>query len=358
MFNAYITLFIALSISATAAYYSIAGLIAIFSAAAMPIAIMGAVLETGKVATTAWLHRNWKTAPRFMKIYLTTAVGVLMFITSMGIFGYLSKAHINQSTGMGESKTRIEKLEIKVEAERRTIKRAENEIGVLDSALDRYIELGAVSTSLRKREEQESDRLRLNKIIKGAQVRLDKHLEEKATLELEIKNFEAEVGPVKYIAELLYGEGESSHIEDAVRFVILILVFVFDPLAILLLVAADISLDNYKKEKRKKERALQRQNAPKPRRPRKPKILEQKSEPESEPPEPVPELSNEEKLMNVVSEMLQGTGQNQLEIVVDEPDTNENVIEDGTLKTTIKKEKNGMKKVVKTKNGISMEYYE
>lgn len=357
MFNAYITLFIALSISATAAYYSIAGLIAIFSAAAMPIAIMGAVLETGKVATTAWLHRNWKTAPRFMKIYLTTAVGVLMFITSMGIFGYLSKAHINQSTGMGESKTRIEKLEIKVEAERRTIKRAENEIGVLDSALDRYIELGAVSTSLRKREEQESDRLRLNKIIKSAQVRLDKHLEEKATLELDIKNFEAEVGPVKYIAELLYGEGETSHIEDAVRFVILILVFVFDPLAILLLVAADISLENYKKEKRKKERALQRQNAPKPRRPRKPKVVEQKSEPEPVP-EPEPELSNEEKLMNVVNEMLQGTGQNQLEIVVDEPDTNENVIEDGTLKTTIKKEKNGMKKVVKTKNGISMEYYE
>ena len=244
MFNAYITLFIALSISATAAYYSIAGLIAIFSAAAMPIAIMGAVLETGKVATTAWLHRNWKTAPRFMKIYLTTAVGVLMFITSMGIFGYLSKAHINQSTGMGESKTRIEKLEIKVEAERRTITRAENEISVLDSALDRYIELGAVSTSLRKREEQERDRLRLNKIIKNAQVRLDKHLEEKATLELDIKNFEAEVGPVKYIAELLYGEGETSHIEDAVRFVILILVFVFDPLAILLLVADDISLEN------------------------------------------------------------------------------------------------------------------
>jgi hypothetical protein len=253
---------------------------------------------------------------------------------------------------MGESKTRIEKLEIKVEAERRTIKRAENEIGVLDSALDRYIELGAVSTSLRKREEQESDRLRLNKIIKSAQVRLDKHLEEKATLELDIKNFEAEVGPVKYIAELLYGEGETSHIEDAVRFVILILVFVFDPLAILLLVAADISLENYKKEKRKKERALQRQNAPKPRRPRKPKVVEPVLETE-------PELTNEEKLMNVVNEMLQGTGQNQLEIVVDdEPDTNENVIEDGTLKTTIKKEKNGMKKVVKTKNGISMEYYE
>ena len=85
-------------------------------------------------------------------------------------------------------------------------------------------------------------------------------------------------------------------------------------------------------------------------------MVEQKLE--HEPPEPVPELSNEEKLMNVVSEMLQGTGQNQLEIVVDEPDTNENVIEDGTLKTTIKREKNGMKKVVKTKNGISMEYYE
>ena len=90
------TLLTALGISAVAAYYSIVGLMAIFSASAMSIAIMGVVLEIGKLITASWLYQNWKRVPFLLKSYLTLAVIVLMFITSMGIFGYLSKAHIDQ----------------------------------------------------------------------------------------------------------------------------------------------------------------------------------------------------------------------------------------------------------------------
>ena len=252
---ALLTLITALAISAVAAFYSIVGLMAIFSASAISIAVMGVVLEIGKLITASWLYQNWKKIPRLLKYYLTLAVVVLMFITSMGIFGYLSKAHIDQGTGTAELYLKVERIDNSISSERKIIERAEKQIGMLDSALDKYIELGAITKGLGKREEQEEERNLLNTTVSNAQLRIDDLLDEKTEFNLQIKNFEAEVGPLKYISALFYGEDALDYIDRSVRYVILILVFVFDPLAVLLLIAANMSFNEYNaKVKRRKNR--------------------------------------------------------------------------------------------------------
>ena len=242
---ALLTLITALAISAVAAFYSIVGLMAIFSASAISIAVMGVVLEIGKLITASWLYQNWYKIPRLLKYYLTLAVVVLMFITSMGIFGYLSKAHIDQGTGTQELYLKVERIENSIGSERKTIERAENQIKLLDSSLDKYIELGAITKGLGKREEQEQERAFLNTTVNDAQLRIDDLLDQKTELNLQIKNFEAEVGPLKYISALFFGEDALDYIDRSVRYVILILVFVFDPLAVLLLIAANMSFNEY-----------------------------------------------------------------------------------------------------------------
>ena len=242
---ALLTLLTALAISAVAAFYSIVGLMAIFSASAISIAVMGVVLEIGKLITASWLYQNWYKIPKLLKYYLTLAVVVLMFITSMGIFGYLSKAHIDQGTGTEELYLKVERIDNSISSERKIIERAEKQIGMLDSALDKYIELGAITKGLGKREDQEEERNLLNTTVNNAQLRIDNLLDEKTEYNLQIKNFEAEVGPLKYISALFYGEDALDYIDRSVRYVILILVFVFDPLAVLLLIAANMSFNEY-----------------------------------------------------------------------------------------------------------------
>ena len=250
MILALITLGIALSISAVAAYYSIVGLMAIFSASAASIAIMGIVLEVGKLITASWLYQNWKTVPKLLKYYLTTAVVVLMFITSMGIFGYLSKSHIDAGTGTDELYIKVERLENRIESEKKNIVRAEKQLEQLDNALDRYVELGAVSKGLNKREEQEDERNNLTSLVNKSQQQIDVYLDEKSEYDLQIKSFEVEVGPLKYISALIYGDDALNFLDNAVRIVILILVFVFDPLAVLLVIAANISIREVQNRRR------------------------------------------------------------------------------------------------------------
>ena len=291
MVLALVTLITALGISAVAAFYSIVGLMAIFSASALSIAVMGIVLEIGKLITASWLYQNWKRVPFLLKSYLTIAVVILMFITSMGIFGYLSKAHIDQGSGTSELYVKVERLDNRIASERKIITRAEKQLSALDSALHKYLELGAVSKGLKKREDQEQERNALIDNINNAQGRIDKLLDEKSEYKLQINSFEVEVGPLKYISALIYGDEALDYIDTAVRGVILILVFVFDPLAVLLIIAANISFAEYN-EKRK--RALARKNR-------------------------VPK---------------------------------------GAIKTTVSEEQNGLRKVTKSVNGVSMEYYE
>jgi hypothetical protein len=377
-----ITFLSALTISAVAIYYSVAGLVAIFAAAAIPIIIMGGALEIGKLVTAVWLHRYWDRATWWLKTYLTTAVFVLMFITSMGIFGFLSKAHIEQTSAGQESIAQVERLSGEIQRQQDIIKRAEDQIKKLETTgtgndaniqnqidkeqeridnaykriqpaideqqaiIDRqaklfenelakidkdmatlqgYIDngetkkaqqmIGASADGIfgkktadrigdwqeqkkKEREEliakirdarnspqakaasEEIKRLRktvetqisqsnslINRLrsqlgntdkaanidaeideqttrIKNANAEIDTLTKEKFALEGEYRKLEAEVGPIKYIAEFIYGDkADQNMLEEAVRWVIIVIIFVFDPLAVLLLIASQYTFN-------------------------------------------------------------------------------------------------------------------
>ena len=375
-----LTLLTALSISAVAIYYSVAGLVAIFAAAAIPIMIMGGVLEVGKLVTAVWLHKHWSKAAWWLRTYLASAVFVLMLITSMGIFGFLSKAHIEQTSAGEESVAQIERIEDEITRYIGQIGRAENKIRELesstfnndtqiqeqidkeqeriDTAYDRiqpaideqnaiianvtqlfqneldkidadletlqgYIDNGetkkaqqmigasadgifGAKTADKIGEWQDAKRAERNEWLQKIQdaansptvvaardeiqrlrsvaeeniaqsnelinrlrsklgtddVNLDELLDEqfervrtanaeietltdqKFELQAEYRKLEAEVGPIKYIAEFVYGEdADRNMLEEAVRWVIITIIFVFDPLAVLLLIASQYTFE-------------------------------------------------------------------------------------------------------------------
>lgn len=247
MIFGYLTLFVALAISAVAAWYSIIGLMAIFSASAVAIAIMGGVLEVGKVLTASWLYQNWSRTPFLLKSYLTIAVFVLMFITSMGIFGFLSKAHIEQTGDLNVVENQIELIQIQIDREQKDIIRNQGALDLLDGALARYTELGAVTKGLQARQEQKLERDALNLAVSTSGEEIARLQEEQSKLQLQVKAFEVEVGPIRYVADLLFTDAD---LERAVRWVIIVIIFVFDPLAILLVIAANMTLrDEFEKRK-------------------------------------------------------------------------------------------------------------
>ena len=248
------TLAIAILIAFVAAYYSIIGLTAIFPASFAAIIAMGTVLEIGKLVTAAWLHQNWAVAPRALKYYLTGAVVILMFITSMGIFGFLSKAHIDQGMGLNEVQIQALQIEARIQRENREIERNETIMEQLDDALQRYIELGAVSKGLAARENQTAEREKIQESINQATKKIVSLQDELAQIQLQVSAFKAEVGPLAYIAEMIFGDNPDKDVlEQAVRLVILVIIFVFDPLAVLLIIAASISYKEHKKQKRARE---------------------------------------------------------------------------------------------------------
>ena len=252
MILAYLTLLTALAISGVAAYYSIIGLVAIFSASVIPIAVMGVVLETGKLVSAAWLYHYWKKTNVLLKTYLISAVVVLMFITSMGIFGFLSKAHIEQTTITSDKSLEISSVQSEIERHKKDIFRAEQSLQLLDNALIKYTDLGAVTKGLNARKEQQGERDELNQSIQSATDKIATLTKKQFRLKKEQLQIQSEVGPIRYIAELIYGESSQSVLEDAVRWVIIIIVFVFDPLAVLLLISANITLKEESKSRRRK----------------------------------------------------------------------------------------------------------
>ena len=315
MFFGLLVLFTALTISAVAIWYSVAGLVAIFAAAAVPIIIMGTSLEIGKLVTALWLHRNWKRAKWWLKSYLTIAVVVLMFITSMGIFGFLSKAHIEQNLASDTVEQRIEILEGKIIAEEKYIERQNDTIDRISNkdknsnnrfdkdiaieqkkiddayarleVLDKDVEAFTsnnkgwggtkrVKQGLALKEQQAPEREALLKQIEKAQLKIDEirskndqsldsidvkieaveknifdansridgYLLEIEPLKGDVMKLESEVGPIRYIAEFVYGEeADRNLLEEAVRWVIITIIFVFDPLAVLLLIASQYTFE-------------------------------------------------------------------------------------------------------------------
>jgi|15BtaG_2_1085339.scaffolds.fasta_scaffold01008_4 uncharacterized small protein (DUF1192 family) len=372
MFFNYITIFIALAISGVAIFYSVAGLATIFAASVIPIIIMGSVLEVGKLITAVWLHRNWKKAVWWLKTYLTLAVVILMFITSMGIFGYLSKSHIEQATASDDQTAKIEvlddsivrldtkikrwddeiarlssgdisntrvdnlikreedalaKINVTIEREKKQYRRqATSDINAINSKLAQYREttkdeivsineqlktcfscsdeqqalkdakgnlatketkadndianikrqltkdINAVATrydsqlspinnriselktqSSTKTQDIDKRIAELETNINTAQIELSSKRDDKTVLESKFRKLEAEVGPVKYIAEFIYNkQADRTMLEEAVRWVIVTIIFVFDPLAVLLLIASQYSFEEHKRNNKPK----------------------------------------------------------------------------------------------------------
>ena len=254
MFLTLLTFISAISISVIAAGYSIVGLATLFAGAVVPIIAMGSALEVGKLVAASWLYHNWNSdVPRLLKSYLFGAIIVLVFITSLGIFGFLSKAHLDQVKPTSGNAIKIEVIDKQINQQNLIIDRAEKQITLLDKALQVYIDKEYVSKGLKERKKQEEERTLLTNTINEASDKIADLTNQKASLSLEQNKIEAEVGPIKYVAELIYGEQAQDNFDKAVRFVILILIFVFDPLAVLLLIAANISLRQWRKKRNLKK---------------------------------------------------------------------------------------------------------
>ena len=250
MFLTLLTFISAISISVIAAGYSIVGLATLFAGAVVPIIAMGSALEVGKLVAASWLYHNWNSdVPRLLKTYLFGAIIVLVFITSLGIFGFLSKAHLDQVKPTSSNAIKIEVIDKQINQQNLIIERAEKQITLLDKALEVYIDKEYVSRGLKERKKQEEERTLLNNTINDASDKIAELVNQKAELSLAQDKIEAEVGPIKYVAELIYGENAQDNFDKSVRFVILILIFVFDPLAVLLLIAANISLRQWRKKR-------------------------------------------------------------------------------------------------------------
>ena len=264
MFLTLVTFISAISISLIAAGYSILGLATLFAGAYVPIIAMGSALEVGKLVAASWLYHNWRrNIPKSLKAYLFTSIIVLIFITSVGIFGFLSKAHLDQVKPTAGNTEQIALIDKKIRQEEKIIERAEKTLAQLDKALDVYIDKEYVSRGLKERNKQKEERDLLNKSIDEAMEKIANLNNSKSSINIEQLKLEADVGPLKYVAELIYGDNAKDHFDSAVRIIILILIFVFDPLAVLLLIAANISLNQWrdKRDERKTdtmERALKR----------------------------------------------------------------------------------------------------
>ena len=244
MIFGFVMLAVAVTISFVAAYYSIMGLTAIFAAAVVPIIIMGSALELGKVISTIWLHNNWARVPRLFKVYLVPAVAFLMFLTSMGIFGFLSKAHTDQSLVSGDVGAKIAIYDEKIRTSRDNIDANRRALTQMDAAVDQTMsrsndEKGA-DKAVAIRRGQQGERGRLLKEIEQEQKKISALNEEAAPIRAEVRKVEAEVGPIKYIAALVYGDAvDANLLEKAVRWVIILIVVVFDPLALTLILASN-----------------------------------------------------------------------------------------------------------------------
>ena len=246
MILAWLLLLTGLTLSAVAIYYSVVGLTAIFSAAVIPIMVMGGSLEIAKLVCASWLKANWERAPRFMKYYMITAVTVLMIITSMGIFGFLSKAHNDQNLVSGDVQSKIAVYDEKIKVAKENIDANRKALKQMDEAVDQVMgrsqdEKGA-DKAVALRRGQTKERTRLLSEITAEQKAITQLSEERAPIAAEVRKVEAEVGPIKYIAKLIYGDSIDENIlEKAVTWIIILIVTVFDPLAVIMLLAAQMT---------------------------------------------------------------------------------------------------------------------
>ena len=254
MIFGYLMMVIAITISAIAAWYSVEGLTAIFAAAVVPVIIMGGALEAGKITATVWLHNNWARISWAYKTYLIPAIVFLMLLTSMGIFGFLSKAHSDQNLVSGDAMSKVAIYDEQIKTEKDNIDANKRALQQMDAQVDSLLgrtdtERGAERAVL-VRKQQARERSSLQTEIVTAQKKIARLQQERAPLAAEFRKIEADVGPVKYIAAFVYGDNPDANVlERAVSWIIILIVIVFDPLALCLILASNKQLEWAREDK-------------------------------------------------------------------------------------------------------------
>jgi hypothetical protein len=236
-----ITLLSALFISSVAAWFSIAGLVAIFPGAPIAVGVMGTALEIGKLVAASWIYRFWKNTNILMRSYFIIAVMVLSFITSIGIFGYLTRAYAEGTQGLDANTEQILLLDEQIQVERDNIIVARQALQQMDAAVNMLLDKQA-ERAVQIRNNQRRERTEVNTAINESNVKIAELQKQKSELNVGQRTLETEVGPIKYVSQLVYGSDDTSTIDKSVRLLVLLLIFVFDPLAILLVIAANLSM--------------------------------------------------------------------------------------------------------------------
>lgn len=251
MYFALLTLLSSLSLAAVAGWFSIVGFMAIYAGAPLYALVMGVVMEGAKLVTASWLYRNWHYATWKLKLPLLYFMVALMVATSIGVFGFLSKAHLEQTSGTLDNTPRIEQLNYQLSREQARIADNDKIIAQLDATVNSFLGKEQTNRSITVRRSQQAQRQQLKDDTAAAQKAIDEINKEKFALESEVRKLELEVGPIRYIAELFYGvqEDAGKNIEAAVRIFTLLLVSTLDPLAVILLIAANNTLLRLKNEK-------------------------------------------------------------------------------------------------------------
>ena len=239
-----------IAVSVVGAYYSILGLAALFAGAYWAVITMGVTLEIAKLVTVSWLYRNWNLdlLPQSIRAYLLSSVLMLMFITSIGIFGFLSKAHLDTAAPNTGNRLLVKNIERQIDSEKKAIEGAQKIVDQLDKALDKVIDKDA-DKGLIERQKQQNERNRANNIITSSSNKITQLSNQKLNYDKNQLSIDKEIGPFKYVAEILFGDADDGNLDRAVRFIIICLILVFDPLAVLMLVAVNVSIKEYQRNK-------------------------------------------------------------------------------------------------------------
>lgn len=253
MIFALLTLLSALALAGVAGWFSIIGIMAIYAGATFHALVMGITLEAGKLVTTSWLYRNWDYSPLKLKIPLIVFTITLMIATSIGVFGFLSKAHLEQGAATIDNGPKIEMINQQIAREQSTISDDQKVINQLDATINSYLGKDRADRSVFVRRKQEPERKKLREDIESSQERIDQFNDQKFKLQSEVRKLQLDVGPIRYIAELIYGTDDTDkNIESAVRMFTLIIVSTLDPLAVILLIAANHTIMRRQNEKNQK----------------------------------------------------------------------------------------------------------
>ena len=252
MFIGILNIIAAVVLSAVSAYFSVTGIRIIFSGAILGATLMGASLEFAKITATVWLYTWWKKSSRLLRYYLIFAITALIVVSSIGIYGYLARAYVGQRNPGQEIKNRIERIDQSISREENTISQAEGAFTQLDVVINRLFELDYLGYGITKRNEQKPERDALKDTIREAEDEISILLDERFQLKNAFDDFSIDVGPIEYIAVLLYGEDDAeSNFDNAVRVLIVLLVLVFDPFAVLLMVCGNVAVDKSRGRKKR-----------------------------------------------------------------------------------------------------------